>query len=124
MSLYSSCSYFLCINKLTLLLRLPSCPLSWCFVSCLFRHNSSLRKIKFTEEQATKESGIFCNHNARWVGWLTPQPGRPYPGKEIRFPLHTRLGGSQGRSGRVLRISSLPGFDPRTVHPIVSQYID
>ena len=39
------------------------------------------------------------------------------PGKETQYPLYRRLGGSQGRSGRVQKISPAPGFDPRTVQP-------
>ena len=37
------------------------------------------------------------------------------PGK---IPLYRRLGGPQGRSGRVRKISPPPGFDPRTVQPV------
>jgi hypothetical protein len=32
--------------------------------------------------------------------------------------------GPQGRSGRVRKISSPPGFDPRTVQPVASRYTD
>jgi hypothetical protein len=45
------------------------------------------------------------------------------PGK-TRYPLYRRLGGPQGRSGRVRKISPPPGFDPQTVQPVVSRYID
>jgi hypothetical protein len=45
------------------------------------------------------------------------------PGK-TRYPLYRRLRGTQGRSGRVRKISSPPGFDPRTVQPVASHYID
>jgi hypothetical protein len=38
--------------------------------------------------------------------------------------LYRRLGGPQGRSGRVRKISPPSGFDPRTVQPVVSRYID
>ena len=41
-----------------------------------------------------------------------------------RYPLHRRLDGPQGRSGRVRKISSPLGFDPRTVKPIASRYTD
>ena len=34
-------------------------------------------------------------------GCSEPRPGRFTPGKESRCPLHRRLGGPQGRSGRV-----------------------
>ena len=39
----------------------------------------------------------------------------PPPEKEIRYRLNRRLGGRQGRSGRVQEIS--PGLDPWTVQP-------
>jgi hypothetical protein len=35
--------------------------------------------------------------------------------------LYRRLGGPQGRPGRVRKISPPPGFDPRTVQPVASQ---
>ena len=41
-----------------------------------------------------------------------------------RYPLHGRLGGPQGPSGNVRKISSPPGFDPRTAQPVASKYID
>ena len=41
-----------------------------------------------------------------------------------RYPLYRRLGGPQVRSGRVRKISPLPGFDPRTVQPVASRYTD
>ena len=56
-------------------------------------------------------------------GWLTPHPGRSTPSK-TRYPLYRRLGGSQGRSGRVWKISPPPGLDPRTVRPVASRCID
>ena len=45
------------------------------------------------------------------------------PGK-TRYPLYKRLGGPQGRSGRVRKISPLPGFDPRTVQAVANRYTD
>jgi len=41
-----------------------------------------------------------------------------------RYPLYRRLGGPQGRSGRVRKISSLPEFDTRIVQPVASRYTD
>jgi hypothetical protein len=43
-------------------------------------------------------------------GWLMPRPGRFTAGKEIRHPLHRRLGGSQGRRGRVRKTSPPTGI--------------
>ena len=48
-------------------------------------------------------------------GWLRPRPNRFTPGKETRYPLCRRRGGSQGRCERVHKISPLQGLDPRTV---------
>jgi hypothetical protein len=41
-----------------------------------------------------------------------------------RYPLYRRLGGPQGRSEQVRKISPPPGFDPRTVQPVTSHYTD
>ena len=41
-------------------------------------------------------------------------------GKETPFLLHKRLGGPQGGSGRVRKISPPPGFDLRSVQPVAS----
>jgi hypothetical protein len=54
---------------------------------------------------------------------LTPRPGRFTPGKDP-IPIVQVLGGPQGRSGRVPKISPLPGFHPRTVQPVASRYTD
>jgi hypothetical protein len=54
-------------------------------------------------------------------GWSTPRPGRFTPGKETLYSLYGRLGGPQGRSGRLQKISPPPGFDPRTVQPVPTE---
>jgi hypothetical protein len=53
------------------------------------------------------------------VGGQHHAPAALPPGK-TRYPLYRRLGGPQGRSGRVRKISPPPGFDLRTVQPIAS----
>jgi hypothetical protein len=45
------------------------------------------------------------------------------PGK-TRYPLYRRLGGPQGHSGRVQKISPPPVFGPWTVQPVASRYTD
>ena len=45
------------------------------------------------------------------------------PGKAW-YPSYRRLGGLQGWSGRVRKISPPPGFDPQTIQPVVSHYTD
>jgi hypothetical protein len=57
------------------------------------------------------------------VGGQRHAPAVLPPGK-IRYPLYRRLGGIQGRSGRVRKISSPPGFDTRTIQPVASLYTD
>ena len=52
------------------------------------------------------------------------RPGRSLPPGKTRYPLYRRLGGAQGRSGQVRKISPPPGFDPRTVQPVASRYTD
>jgi len=44
------------------------------------------------------------------------------PGNETGYLLYMRLGGSQGQSGCVRKISSPPGFNPWTMQPVVSRY--
>jgi hypothetical protein len=46
------------------------------------------------------------------------------PQGKTRYPLYRRLGGSQGRSGWVRKISPPPEFNPRTVQPVASRYTD
>jgi len=46
------------------------------------------------------------------------------PRGKSQYPLYRRLGGPQGRSGRVQKISPPPGFDPRTVQSVASRYTD
>jgi hypothetical protein len=43
---------------------------------------------------------------------------------KTRYPLYRGLGGPQSRSGRVRKFSPPPEFDPRTVQPVASLYID
>jgi hypothetical protein len=57
------------------------------------------------------------------VGGQHHTPATLPPGN-TRYPLYRRLGGPQGRSGRVQKISPPPGFDPRTVQPVASRYTD
>jgi hypothetical protein len=58
-------------------------------------------------------------------GWEVSVTPRPLfaPGK-TRYPLYRRLVGPQGLFGQVWKISSPPGFNPRTVQPVASRYTD
>ena len=42
----------------------------------------------------------------------------------VALPLWKSLGGSQGQSGRVRKISPSPEFDPRTAQPVANHYTD
>lgn len=56
----------------------------------------------------------------QWV-----RPGRFTPRKKSRYPLHRRLGGPCGRSGRVSRKKNLllsAGFELRTVQHVTSRH--
>ena len=57
------------------------------------------------------------------VGGQRQAPTDLLPGN-TRYPLYRRLGGPQGRSGRVRKILPPPGFDPWTVQPVASSYTD
>jgi len=55
------------------------------------------------------------------VGGQRHVPANLIQGK-TRYPLYRRLGGPQGRSGRVQKISPPKWFARRTIQPIVSHY--
>jgi hypothetical protein len=44
------------------------------------------------------------------------------PPRKTRYPLYRRLGGPQGRSGRVRKILPIPGFHLLTVQLVASRY--
>ena len=55
---------------------------------------------------------------------LALRPSRSLTSGKTRYPLYRRMGGPQGRSGQVRKISPPPEFDPRTVQPVASRYTD
>jgi hypothetical protein len=59
------------------------------------------------------------------MGWMVNATPRPlYPEGKTWYLLCRRLGESQGRSGRVRKISPPPPFDTRKVQPVASRYTD
>ena len=94
--------------------------------------NTGGTKIKVTLEQAMKAQrgsrgiAVLFLYHRRYMegGWSTPHPGRFTHWKETRYSLYWRIDGPQERSGRVLKISPPPGFEPRTVQPVASRYTD
>ena len=82
-------------------------------------------KVNFVLEEATKAkresryiSTLSLTSALDGFGWLNPLLCCFTPWKETRYPLYRRLSGPQGLSGRLRKISPLPGFDPRTVDPV------
>ena len=51
-------------------------------------------------------------------------PGHSLPTRKTRYPLYRRLGGPQGQSGQVRKISPPPGLNPHNVQPVASCYTD
>jgi hypothetical protein len=66
---------------------------------------------------------LFPDLGAR-RGWVVSAKPRPLCAGKDPVPLYRRLGGPQGRSGRVRKMSLPLGFDPRTVQPVASPYTD
>jgi hypothetical protein len=57
------------------------------------------------------------------LGWVDKAMPRPhYPPDQTRCLFYKGLGGPEGRSGRMQRISPLPGFDPQTVQPVANSH--
>ena len=76
---------------------------------------SSLYKPGVSQRVGRGIALIFLDRSSRSL-WVVSSTLRPHisPGM-IRYPLLSRLGGPQGRSGQVQNISSPPEFDPRIV---------
>jgi len=55
--------------------------------------------------------------------WSAARPSRTLPPRKTRYPLHRRLGGSQGRSGWAEYLVPT-GIRSRIVQPLVSRYTD
>ena len=66
----------------------------------------------------------FHDHGTRRGDASASRPGRSIPPGKTRYPLYRRLGGPQGRSGQVRKISPPPGYDPWTFQPVATCYTD
>jgi len=74
-----------------------------------------------------KSRGIalpFLDHGTGRWWWVSVTPRRSLPLGKARYLLYRKLGGPQGRSVQVRKISPPPGFDPRTVQLAASRYTD
>jgi len=58
---------------------------------------------------------LFLDHGTRRGEGSASRPACSLPPGKTRCPLYRRLGGPQGRSGQVRKISLPPVFDPGTV---------
>jgi len=67
---------------------------------------------------------LFLDHGTRRGEGSASRPDHSLPPEKTRYSLYRRLGGLQGRSGQVRKISPPPGFVPRTVQPVASRYTD
>jgi hypothetical protein len=82
--------------------------------------------IKLSKVMCTVEQTINVQMGGRGMaplflcesGLLILHTGRFTPGSETRYPFYRRLGGPQGHSGRVRKISPPPGLDSWTVQPV------
>ena len=66
----------------------------------------------------------FHDHGTRRGEESASRPGRSLPPGKTRYPLYRRMGGLQGQSGQVRKISPPPGFDPRTVQTVASHFTE
>ena len=78
---------------------------------------------EFPEEEQRYSSTLSLTSALHGDGWSTPRPGH-FTSSNDPIPIVQRQGGPQGRSSKVRNISLPPGFDPRTVQPVVSRYTD
>ena len=71
------------------------------------------------------EVQLYCSMTAALEGgeWSAARPGRTLPPGKTRYPFYRRLGGPQGRSGRVENLVP-SGIRSRTVLPVVSRNTD
>ena len=66
---------------------------------------------------------LFHDHGTWRGSGQQHAPGRTLSTGKSRYPLYTRLGGPQGRSGRTDNLAP-PGFDPRIAQSVVCCYTD
>jgi hypothetical protein len=93
-------------------------------VKCTLVQELRLCAVHTARRRSTVIALFFLDHGTRRFEASASRPGRSLlPGK-IRYPLYRRLGGPQGLSGQMRKISPPPGFDPRTVQPVASHYTD
>lgn len=63
----------------------------------------------------------LLHFSTRWR-WINFTFCSLYPWDILRYPLNTRLGRSQSRSGEKKKLLAMTGFEPRSVQPADSRY--
>jgi hypothetical protein len=76
-----------------------------------------------TKLEQMYSSTLFVTSEVDGLGGQRHAPAALLP-RKTQYPLCRRLGGPQGRSGRVRKISPPLGFDPWIVQPLASRYTD
>ena len=79
---------------------------------CMARRGSRSIALPFHDHGTRRVLGVSV------TPWLLFTPGKTW------YPLYRKLGGPQGWSGQVRKISLPPGFNPQTVQPVASHSTD
>jgi len=86
----------------------------------LHKYSTSKKSALQTQDKYRYNSAFSLTFTLDWDGWLMPHP-RHFVSQKTEYLLYWRLGGLQGWSGWVQKISPSPGFDPWTDQTIASQ---
>ena len=117
-------------SPLTNFRHVPFNQLSTCFLqTVLSKSDQVCRFHPFIDHEGPQgqqrySSTLFQTSALEGGEGSASRPGSTLPPGNTRYPLYRRLGGPQGRSEQVWKISPTPGFDPRTVQPVGSRYTD
>jgi hypothetical protein len=99
----------------------------WCSTKFLGRIDIRALRLCIGRTAHRGSRGIalpFLDHGTKRDKRSVSRPGPSLPPGKTRYLLYRRLCGPQDRTGQVRKISSPPGFDPRTVQPVSSHNTD
>jgi hypothetical protein len=100
-------------NMLTAYLGRYSPSFSNYFLTCVHTYRSVSPFLKATKTlRESRVITLFQTSALEGCEGSASRPGRFLSPGKTRYPLYRRLGGPQGRSGQVRKISPPPGFDP------------